>query len=409
MARAIKGDTILPQYISALVAAGKKEQVDALGLMDQLLRSFVTRAHIEDENNTHFTDKDLGGYFNWNDRSLPISTAGIRHGSVWRGSVALGDYLHNDAVMATFVYDPELSDGDTVAHDLDALALPATTMGQLFLPATGRFGSSIVWTSSNPAVVDPATGEVKNPAAGEPAVVVTLTAKVTFGSAEASRSFVVKVLPLGGEVQTDKAAVHDDRNAIVIPLFTTADMDLPTSGASGSAISWSSSNPAAISDAGKVTVSYSEQKVTLTATITKGEASATRTFAVTVGRIVSEDDLVTKTVYQLREYYQTHRNLTRSYWDVWMAKSVLREDFDQYGFTFYNLKEHKPGRTWAGTDIGAAILQIVAQGDNPYDYQGVNYVRGCMITLVRGKTVNTTGARGPSPSSSIWAWRHPVP
>ena len=135
--------------------------------------------------NTHFTDKDLGGYFNWNDRSLPISTAGIRHGSVWRGSVALGDYLHNDAVMATFVYDPELSDGDTVAHDLDALALPATTMGQLFLPATGRFGSSIVWTSSNPAVVDPATGEVKNPAAGEPAVVVTLTAKVTFGSAEA--------------------------------------------------------------------------------------------------------------------------------------------------------------------------------------------------------------------------------
>lgn len=375
MARAIKGDTILPQYISALVAAGKKEQVDALGLMDQLLRSFVTRAHIEDENNTHFTDKDLGGYFNWNDRSLPISTAGIRHGSVWRGSVALGDYLHNDAVMATFVYDPELSDGDTVAHDLDALALPATTMGQLFLPATGRFGSSIVWTSSNPAVVDPATGEVKNPAAGEPAVVVTLTAKVTFGSAEASRSFVVKVLPLGGEVQTDKAAVHDDRNAIVIPLFTTADMDLPTSGASGSAISWSSSNPAAISDAGKVTVSYSEQKVTLTATITKGEASATRTFAVTVGRIVSEDDLVTKTVYQLREYYQTHRNLTRSYWDVWMAKSVLREDFDQYGFTFYNLKEHKPGRTWAGTDIGAAILQIVAQGDNPYDYQGVNYVR----------------------------------
>ncbi len=103
--------------------------------------------------------------------------------------------------------------------------------GSLFLPATGRFGSSIVWTSSNPAVVDPATGEVKNPAAGEPAVVVTLTAKVTFGSAEASRSFVVKVLPLGGEVQTDKAAVHDDRNAIVIPLFTTADMDLPTSGA----------------------------------------------------------------------------------------------------------------------------------------------------------------------------------
>ena len=63
----------------------------------------------------------------------------------------------------------------------------------------------------------------------------------------------------------------------------------------------------------------------------------------TVGRIVSEDDLVTKTVYQLREYYQTHRNLTRSYWDVWMAKSVLREDFDQYGFTFTISKNISPG------------------------------------------------------------------
>ena len=176
-------------------------------------------------------------------------------------------------------------------------------------------------------------------------MVVTLTAKVTFGSAEASRSFAVEVIPHGG--RTDKAAVHDDRNAIVIPLFVTENIDLPVSGANGSAISWSSSNPAAISDTGKVTVSYSEQKVTLTATVTKGEEAATRAFAVTVGRTVSEDDLVTKAVYQLREYYQTNRNLTSSYWDVWMAKSVLREDFDQYGFSVYNLKNHK-SRTGMG-------------------------------------------------------------
>ena len=327
MARAIKGDTILPQYISALVASGEERAGGRSGPHGPAAARFVTRAHIEDENNTHFTDKDLGGYFNWNDRSLPISTAGIRHGSVWRGSVALGDYLHNDAVMATFVYDPELSDGDTVAHDLDALALPATTMGQ---PVSARHGP--VWQQHCVDLQQSGGGRSchrrsENPAAGEPAVVVTLTAKVTFGSAEASRSFVVKVLPLGGEVQTDKAAVHDDRNAIVIPPVYNGGYGFAHQRGSGGAISWSSSNPAAISDAGKVTVSYSEQKVTLTATITKGEASATRTFAVTVGRIVSEDDLVTKTVYQLREYYQTHRNLTRSYWDVWMAKSVLREDF----------------------------------------------------------------------------------
>ncbi len=373
MAAAIKGDQILPQYISALIAAGEKEKVDDLGLMDRLLLNFVAQEHVEDENNTHFTEDDLGAYFNWNNRNLPISTAWISAATVWRGSVALGDYLYNDAVMATFVYAPELSEADTISRDLDTLSIPTTATENLFLPTSGRFGSSIQWISSNPTVIDPVTGMVNRPAEGEPAVVVTLTAKVTFGSAEASRSFAVEVLPHGG--RTDKAAVHDDRNAIVIPLFVTENIDLPVSGANGSAISWSSSNPAAISDTGKVTVSYSEQKVTLTATVTKGEEAATRAFAVTVGRTVSEDDLVTKAVYQLREYYQTNRNLTSSYWDVWMAKSVLREDFDQYGFSVYNLKNHKAGREWAGTDIGAAILQIVAQGDNPYDYQGVNYVQ----------------------------------
>ncbi len=77
-----------------------------------------------------------------------------------------GDYLYNDAVMATFVYAPELSEADTISRDLDTLSIPTTATENLFLPTSGRFGSSIQWISSNPAVIDPVTGVVNRPAEG---------------------------------------------------------------------------------------------------------------------------------------------------------------------------------------------------------------------------------------------------
>ncbi|HEU4322636.1 MAG TPA: family 43 glycosylhydrolase [Roseiflexaceae bacterium] len=64
-----------------------------------------------------------------------------------------------------------------------------------------------------------------------------------------------------------------------------ANLTLPTEGARQSRIVWSSSNPAAVSEQGVVTrpaAGAGDASVTLTATITKGTASATKTFAVTV-------------------------------------------------------------------------------------------------------------------------------
>ena len=119
----------------------------------------------------------------------------------------------------------------------------------------------------------------------------------------------------------------------------------------------------------------------LTAAIAYGDASVSRDFEVAVGKIVSPEDIVTQAVYKIREYYNDNRNLTQNYWAVWMAKSVLRDDFDKYNFSVYNVKTHKAGRNWAGTDWGGVVLQIVAQGDNPYDYQGYNYVQG-MINYI---------------------------
>jgi arabinan endo-1,5-alpha-L-arabinosidase len=64
-----------------------------------------------------------------------------------------------------------------------------------------------------------------------------------------------------------------------------ANLTLPTEGAQLSSISWSSSNPAVVSASGVVTrpePGAGDASVTLTATITKGAVTATKSFAVTV-------------------------------------------------------------------------------------------------------------------------------
>ncbi len=86
---------------------------------------------------------------------------------------------------------------------------------------------------------------------------------------------------------TDEYCVQMDKEAIYIGnIFTIeSDLVLPTQGAMGSTITWSSSNPEIISNDGKVTrpaAGEPNAEVILIATITKGEAFDTREFVCTV-------------------------------------------------------------------------------------------------------------------------------
>jgi arabinan endo-1,5-alpha-L-arabinosidase len=62
----------------------------------------------------------------------------------------------------------------------------------------------------------------------------------------------------------------------------SADLSLPTSATRGAVISWASSNPAVVSNTGVVTPGASDVTLTLSARISKGTASAIKTFTVTV-------------------------------------------------------------------------------------------------------------------------------
>jgi arabinan endo-1,5-alpha-L-arabinosidase len=65
----------------------------------------------------------------------------------------------------------------------------------------------------------------------------------------------------------------------------TGDMTLPTSGARDAVITWTSSNPRVLSNTGQVTSPSADVTVTLTATITKGQARVVKSFVVTVRKL----------------------------------------------------------------------------------------------------------------------------
>ena len=237
----------LPIYISVLIAAGEKAQVDEFGLVDMLLNWFATVEDVADESYTSVKASDLGGYL---DRANDTTPPFISPATVFRGTIALGDYLHNESVYKTLTYSPELGESEIVSWDLEELNVPVSIDKDLTLPTIGRYGSVISWTSSNENVINSSNGAVTRPSAGQNNIVVRLRATICYGEQSQTKDFVVTVNSLG---RSDKAIANADANNITLPLFTTEDIELPSEGKDGSTITWVSSDPAVSSEKSKVT------------------------------------------------------------------------------------------------------------------------------------------------------------
>jgi len=124
---------------------------------------------------------------------------------------------------------------------------------------------------------------------------------VVFNSSEQSFLVVYQLSPEGDlafeHIITDTQAVAADKNALTFNTIKasntaqdniTTNLSLPGTGEHGTIITWSSGNTAFISDTGVVTRpagTQGDQAVTLTATISKGAASDTKTFGLTVKAI----------------------------------------------------------------------------------------------------------------------------
>ncbi len=229
-----------------------------------------------------------------NDPSI-ISTAGVvQQPAVGDAQVTMTATVSSHAVSDTAAFTltvlGQMSDAAAVAAAKAALNIvysagdSASSVSQnVTLPASGIDGVLIAWGSDNPAVIS-TSGIVTQPQSNP--VSVTLTATLNSHSATDTRSFVLTVQP----TMDDVAAVQADKAALTLgfgpgdsAVHVSGNTSLPTTGTNGSTITWASSDPSIVSVSGGVTVpTNNDASVTMTATITRGAASDTASFPLTV-------------------------------------------------------------------------------------------------------------------------------
>ena len=205
-------------------------------------------------------------------------------------TATISSHAVSDSADFTLTVKGQISDEDAVAGAKAALNIgygagdSASHVTQnVTLPASGSNACSVSWASDAPETISIA-GAVTQPESS-PAV-VTLIATINSHSASDTKAFVLTVAAL----MDDAAAVAADKTALTIgygpgdsAAHVTGNIVLPTSGTNGSTITWTSDSPEVISISGGVTVpNDSDANVTMTATISKGEASDTTNFSLAV-------------------------------------------------------------------------------------------------------------------------------
>ncbi len=154
----------------------------------------------------------------------------------------------------------------------------------VILPAIGPNGTTVTWTSGNNSVIAP-DGTVFRPFFGSGDIIVLLTATVAKGEVTdiVEFSLIVKQIP-----PTDDEAVQEDTDNLEIiyadrdnALSVTRDISLSTRGPNDTNVTWYSSNNSVIAPDGTV-INTVEATVVLTATVTRGEAVAEKSFTLNV-------------------------------------------------------------------------------------------------------------------------------
>lgn len=161
-----------------------------------------------------------------------------------------------------------------------ALGDVSNVITNLTLPATGPAKSAITWSSSNTAVIAN-NGTVTRPGTS---TVVNLTATITAGTTTTTRVIAVTVPPVANP---DQDAVDIAAASLVVNNVNDVrgDLVLPTSAGSNVAVSWASADPAVIATDGRVSrPAHGEPAVSvdLTATLTRGDATAVVVFPASV-------------------------------------------------------------------------------------------------------------------------------
>ncbi|MFJ7951950.1 immunoglobulin-like domain-containing protein [Lysinibacillus sp. NPDC096418] len=206
--------------------------------------------------------------------------------SMGAGSVTLYAHWVSIIVLPT-------TDEEAVANAKSALAIgysvgdsETNVTGNLQLPTAGAEGTFVSWTSSHTSVVSN-DGTVVRPGHILGDQTVTLTATITKGLITETKIFTITVK---ASIQTDAEAVANAKAALAIGYSVgdsetnvTKNLYLPTTGADGTTISWTSSNPAVVTaNGGVLRPAVGDSTVVLTTTIVKGNVTDSKKFTIIV-------------------------------------------------------------------------------------------------------------------------------
>ncbi|MEI6388034.1 MAG: immunoglobulin-like domain-containing protein [Spirochaetota bacterium] len=172
----------------------------------------------------------------------------------------------------------------------------SSATSSIAFPSTGPDGTSISWETSDPSVIGP-DGTLVRPPAGSGSKTVKVTAKIRRGNTIVTETYEITVPEAPASpaeaVAADAASLAPEFAGSDMLTHVTADLSLPSFGASGTVIKWTSSNPAIIGADGLVTrPADANATVTLSAEITKNGVTETTTFTVLVAALPSDPALV---------------------------------------------------------------------------------------------------------------------
>ena len=238
----------------------------------------------------------------------------------------------------------------------------ASVTQNLALPAIGANGTSVSWATDAPDAIS--AGGVVNRQATD--WIVTLTATISKGEASDTKEFSITVLAAlsdGEAVAADKATLQITFAGSESAAGVLHDLGLPTTGANGTTISWASDMLSTIGASGAVTWPVLSTVVTLTATLSKGAATDTKSFPVTVLAAYSgEDYLNTSPGFGIRYHVTDDSDAFDRYaWAV--SQPFLNNQPHGLDFVFTlnrettgNLDNSLGGsKSWTGT---ARIMQV---------------------------------------------------
>ncbi|WP_290805846.1 family 43 glycosylhydrolase [Herbiconiux sp.] len=244
-------------------------------------RLYLDGVQVAERTGVTVKPKDLGGGVTTDNA---IGKSNYASDRLLAGSVR--DFrIYGAALDATQVAALSADDATRVQRDAAQLDLGdlSAVQANLALPTTGVNGSTISWASDAPSTIS-TTGAVTRPAAGSGNASVLLTATISRGGSSETRSFTATVVALRDDQGDVEAAAAD--LAVANLDDVRGNITLPGAPA-GIDIAWSSSDPAVIGIDGVVTRPNADTTIQLTATLTKGTASATRTFDAAVKAAVA--------------------------------------------------------------------------------------------------------------------------